>query len=404
MSDIRDYIRWRGDLRFSQVPLNSVDTLVFAELCYIHFDDLLDDPDTPRELMDAAEEFFTREDCEELVRSKYDLELLELAAKSVRFGQTEICWYRDKLIPEQETQFAAMTFLMDDGTALVTFRGTDSSVIGWKEDFNMSFQQSVPSQRMAQDYVREVGLRYGGPISICGHSKGGNMAVFSAARSSPMLQSRIRAVYNHDGPGFSEYMMGDPGYMAMVPKIHTFVPQSSVIGMLMDHEEPYTIIKSKQIGVLQHDAYNWEVMGPGFIRMEEITADSRFLNETIRTWAAGLSNQERNAIVDAVFGILEEGNVEKSDEIFHPRNLRNYLKILSADEQLRKLVGGGLTNFLEAARVTAAEVAQQRELEEEQKKPGFFKKLSETTRQQAELLKQQRKLQSEGRKNGKLPE
>lgn len=362
MSDVRDYVRWRGDLTFSQDPPNPVDALVFSALSYIHFGDLLK-TDTPRLLRDVAEEFMQQENLESRVRSKSDTELLPLAGVSTRFGLTRLCYYRDILDPQQDTQFAAVTFLLDDGSAFLAFRGTDSTVVGWKEDFNMSFQQTVPAQRLALQYTREVASDYVGPIRLCGHSKGGNMAVFAAARSSPQLQKRILDVYNNDGPGFSDYMMGDPGYRAMVPRIHTFVPQSSIIGMLMDHEEPYTIIKSKQIGLMQHDIYNWEIIGPGFVRMEEITADSRFLNETIRNWAAGLSNQERNQIVDAMFSLLAEGNVEDATEILHPRHIRSYLKILGANEQMRKLLSSEFQNFLDAARKTMVQISSQKELE-----------------------------------------
>ena len=401
MSDVRDYVRWRGDLSFTQDPIHPADILTFCELSYIHFDHLLEDPDTPVELADAGEVFLQRPDVEEKIRSKYDPELLRLAADSRRFGQTRLCGYRDLLDPDRDTQFAAVTFLLDDGTAVITFRGTDSTVVGWKEDFNMSFQQSVPAQRLAQQYVRQVGLCFPGKIVICGHSKGGNMAVFSAARSSPMLQQQIQAVYNLDGPGFSDYLMGDPGYKTMVPRIHTFVPQSSIIGMLMDHEEPYTIIKSKQIGVLQHDIFNWEVMGPEFIPMEEITADSRFLNETIRNWAASLSNQQRNQIVDAMFDLLAQGNVEDAGEIFTARNLKNYVKILSGDEEKRKLLSDGFLVFMDAAKQTMTAVSQQKALESTPRKKGLLQKLADTTRIQAETLRLQAEAlrqQSESRK------
>lgn len=268
---------------------------------------------------------------------------------------------------EQDTQFFAMTFLLDDGSAMVTFRGTDSSVVGWKEDFNMSFQQTVPSQLLAQQYLRQISYEHAGPIRVCGHSKGGNMAVFSAARSAPGLQKRILDVYNNDGPGFSDYLMGDPGYKAVVPIIHTFVPQSSIIGMLMDHEEPYTIIKSRQIGLMQHDVYNWEIMGPDFVPMEEITADSRFLNETIRKWYASMDNLQRNQVVDAVFGMLEQGNVEDAGEILSPKNIRSYVKILGANQEMRKTIAGEIGGFLEAAKLTMTQVSQQKELESPRK-------------------------------------
>ena len=364
MSDIRDYISWRGDLTFRQDPLNPVDALVFSALSYVRFETVARQSGSPRTLRELGQEFLLQEDFEEKVRSKNDPELLALAVDSQRFGSCTVMNMQCQLDKQQDTQFFAMTLLLDDGSVMIVFRGTDSTVVGWKEDFNMSFQQTVPAQLLALQYVRETAYAHAGPIRICGHSKGGNMAVFAAARSAPGLQQRILDVYNNDGPGFSDYLMGDPGYKAIVPVIHTFVPQSSIIGMLMDHEEPYTIIKSRQIGLMQHDVYNWEIKGPYFVPMEEITADSRFLNETIRKWAASMDNQTRNQVVDAVFGMLEQGKVENAGDIFSPKNLHSYVKILGANEEMRKTITGEIQGFLDAAMQTMTQVAQQKELDQ----------------------------------------
>ena len=355
MAGMLDYIDWRGDLSFAQDPPNGVDALIFSSLVYIRFGGMAEsDPRTPVCLRDVAEQFFALEDYEERIRVKNDLELLRAAAASNRFGYARLCMYRDVLIPEQETQFAAATFLLDDGSAFLAFRGTDYSLVGWKEDFNMSFQQTVPAQRLGQQYTREIAAEYLMPLRLGGHSKGGNVAVFSAARSAPMIQDRILEIYNHDGPGFTEYMMGDPGYLAMVPKIKTFVPQSSVIGMLLEHEEPYTVIRSKTVSLLQHDPYSWEIMGKTFIPVEEITQDSRFLDATIKTWFAGLTIQERNQLVDVMFTLLGTGGVENALDIFHPKNALNYLKTLSSDDNMRKILSTEFQELMEAAKKTRA--------------------------------------------------
>ena len=262
MATLFDYLRWRGDLTFTQDPPNCVDALIFSALSYIHYGGLVEQkPEIPVYLQDAAAYFFTLEAPEARVRVEKDLDLLHQAAVTTRFGQCRLVMYRDTLIPEQETQFAAVTFLLDDGSAFLAFRGTDYSLVGWKEDFNMSFQQTVPAQRLAVRYLREVAAEYALPLRLGGHSKGGNLAVFAASRSGPLIQQRILEVYNNDGPGFTRYMMGDPGYLTMVPQIKTYIPQSSVIGMLLEHEEPYTVVKSRTVSLLQHDPYSWEVMG-----------------------------------------------------------------------------------------------------------------------------------------------
>lgn len=363
MANIFDYLKWRGDLSFSQSPPNGVDALIFSGLAYIQYGgqvELL--PEIPVTLKEAAEDFFALEDHEERSRVLKDQDLLAAAAATERFGNCKICMYRDQLIPEQETQFAAMTFLLDDGSMFIAFRGTDNSLVGWKEDFNMTFQQTIPAQRLALQYVREVAQEYIRPMHLGGHSKGGNLAVFSAARSSPMIQERIEQVFNHDGPGFTKYLMGDPGYLAMVPKIRTYIPQSSVIGMLLEHEEPYTVIRSKSVGLLQHDLYTWDVLGRGFLPVEEITEGSQFADATIKAWFASMSNQERNQLVDVMFGLLGTGGVDSIQELLHPKNIRMYIKTLSNDENLRRILSTEFLGLIDAAKKTKLRFEEQREL------------------------------------------
>lgn len=364
MANIFDYLTWRGDLTFTQDPVNAVDALIFSALSYIHYGgSVAADPDTPVTLRDAAESYFVGDPGENSYRVKNDLELLKQAAQTTRFGLSRLVQYRDDFLPEQETQFAAMTFLLDDGTMFMSFRGTDSTLIGWKEDFNMSFQETVPSQRMAEQYTREVASKYVWPLRLGGHSKGGNLAVFAAARSDSALQRRILEVYNNDGPGFTGYLMGDAGYLAMVPRIKTYIPQSSVIGMLLEHEEPYTVIRSKTVGLLQHDPYSWEVQGPSLIPVQGVDQGSVFLDATIKTWFAEMTDQERGQLVDVMFGLLGTGGVDKAADIFHPKNIRNYLKTLSSDENLRRILSKEFQGLIEAAKATRAQLEERKETE-----------------------------------------
>lgn len=370
MANVFDYLKWRGDLTFTQDPPNAVDALVFSGLAYIRYGaDVEAHPEIPVVLKNAAEAFFALEEYETRSRIQKDLDLLHAAIHTRRFGQTQICMYRDLLLPEQETQFAAMTFLLDDGSMFLAFRGTDNSLVGWKEDFNMTFQQTIPAQRLALRYTREVALEHLRPMHLGGHSKGGNLAVFAAARSSPMIQQRILRVYNHDGPGFTRYLMGDPGYIAMVPRIQTLIPQSSVIGMLLEHEEPYTVIRSKSVGLLQHDLYTWDVLGNSFIPMEEITESSQFVDATIKTWFAEMTNQERGQLVDVMYALLGSGGADNIHELFHPRNIKTYIKTISSDDHLRRVLSTEFTGLIEAARKTKAKFDENREdqllLEEE---------------------------------------
>lgn len=350
MADLFDYLSWRGDLTFEQDPPNAVDALVFSSLAYLHYGGLVSRvPNKPVALRDAAADFFALPDYGERIRVKNDLKLLEAASNTVRFGNSRILFYQDHLIPEEETQFAAVTFLLDDHSAFLAFRGTDYSLTGWKEDFNMSFQDEIPAQRLALKYLEDFSGAYLMPLRLGGHSKGGNLAVFAGAKAEPIIQRRILTVYNLDGPGFREKMMSDEGYRTIVPRIHTYIPQSSVIGMLLEHEEPYIVIKSKQIGLLQHETYSWDIMGKTFIPMEEISADSRFLDQTLKAWLADMTLEERNDVVDSLFGLLGTGEVSSAKEIIQPKNIRNYLRAWRQDDKLRHTLLSEMFNLISAA-------------------------------------------------------
>ena len=361
MASVFDYLRWRGDLAFTQDQPNAVDALIFSGLAYICYGASAQHlPKHAVTLREAAEEFFSFQDMEERCRAKNDIELLHAAVTTTRFGQCRICMYQDEFIPEQETQFAAMTFLLDDGSMFVAFRGTDNTLVGWKEDFNMTFQQTIPAQRLAVQYVREVALEHIAPIRIGGHSKGGNLAVFAAARSSPMIRQRIMEVYNNDGPGFTKYLMGDPGYLSMVPRIKTYIPQSSVIGMLLEHEEPYTVIRSKTVGLLQHDLYTWDVLGREFIPVQEITESSQYIDATIKTWFADMTKQERNQLVDVMFSLLVTGGADSVHDLIRPGNIRTYIKTLSSDENIRRVLSTEFLGLIEAARKTKSRFEEEK--------------------------------------------
>ena len=363
MGNIFDYLTWRGDLTFTQDPPNAVDALIFSTLTYVEYGALAQRP--PEEavtLRSCAEEFFRLDDPESRARSKKDTELLRCAASTARFGQARLCMYQSRFLPEEQTQFAAMTFLLDDGSMFLAYRGTDNSLVGWKEDFNMTFQQTIPAQRLAQEYIRTAALAHTAPMRVAGHSKGGNLAVFAAARCSPTVRKRILTVYNNDGPGFTQYMIGDPGYNAIVPRIRTYIPQSSVIGMLLEHEEPFLVIRSRSVGLMQHDPYSWEVEGPNFLPVQEVTESSQFLDATIKTWFAGMTNQERSQLVEVLYGLLTTGEVENAADIFQPKNIRTYVKALSSDADMRHILSSEFQSLLEAAKKARAGMSEPKEL------------------------------------------
>lgn len=350
MGDMFDYLKWRGDISFSAVPPTPVDALIFSSLVYVGFDGIV--PATlshPIPLHVAADAFLALPNAQDRVRVKSDLDLLRVAAEAPRLRNTGLAFFRNTFIAEEETQFAAMAFLLDDGTAFLAFRGTDNSLVGWKEDFNMSFQDSVPAQREAASYLISFAAQYTSPLRLGGHSKGGNLAVYAAAKAPLGVQRRIQAVYNLDGPGFHGSLMGNAGYLRMVPKIHTYIPESSIIGILLEHEEPYTVIKSRQISILQHEPYSWEIQGGDFIHLDEISAGSRFADETIKSWIADMTSAERETFVDAIYALLSEGGVSQVSDLLQPKSILAFLRSLKSNDATRRLLTGEMVELLKAA-------------------------------------------------------
>lgn len=351
MADMFDYIRWRGDIPFSQVPPTPVDMLIFSTLAYVRLEGVVTERLQLTALFRVAvKTLLALPDAEKRCRNENDLVLLNAAAESERFGNVRLTYYRDVFIPEEDTQFAAVSYLLDDGTACLAFRGTDNTLVGWKEDFNMTFQDSIPAQRLAKEYVQAFLEVHRVPVRLTGHSKGGNLAVYAAAKSRSEIQGQILEVYNFDGPGFTAPMMTDTGYRNVIPKIRTYVPQSSVFGMLLEREEPHRIIRSSQIGLLQHDPYSWEVLGGGFVLEESLTADSRFLDRTFKTWLAGMTSEERNEFFDTVFELLMIENTNRPRDLIRPQNLLAYFKNLKSDESMRKVIAAELANLIQSAR------------------------------------------------------
>ena len=294
---------------------------------------VLADPDAPRK-----------------VRVDKDLELLAAAAASERFGNIRLTFYRDIFIPKEDTQFAAITCLLDDGSACAIYRGTDNTLVGWKEDFNMTFLDHIPAQQLAAEYLRELASVFMGTLHLAGHSKGGNLAVYAAAMVDESTQARITEVCNLDGPGFMAHIIEHPGYQRILPRIHTYMPQSSIFGMLLEHPEPHTIIKGHAVGLLQHDPYNWDVLGAGFIP-DEPTADSLFLERTLTSWLAGMDTEERNEFFDAVFGLLMTDNTINLRDMLRPQTLLAYARNLKSNESVRNLLVTELENLIQSAKL-----------------------------------------------------
>ena len=356
MANLFDYLIWRGDLAFSKEPLNAVDSLVFCRMSYLPLEGLAPPPGKgePVSLQEVAEQFFQNgyETSRTLLMEK-DGDLLRELGKRERFSSCKLCGYVDKTCEETEEQFSAVTVILPDGRLYLAFRGTDNTLIGWKEDFNMRFLSTVPSQQEAVEYLRQMAEFFEGPILMGGHSKGGNLAVYASAFCGNPVQSRIQQVYNHDGPGFSSEVIRSDGYQAVKARCFTYVPQSSVVGMLLEHEEEYTVVHSTQIGIFQHDAYSWEVLGGDFVTEKHITEGSALLDRSLKQWVASMSTQQRKQLVDTLFSLLGAADVKKMSEA-PAMILKNAGKLIAAirdmDDAAKKMLLRTISELLAAVK------------------------------------------------------
>ena len=328
MGDILDYISWRGDLTWGQSPFCPVDALALSALAYIHLDGLVPaGPEGPVPLRRAAEQYLAlpagrRGRC----RCEKDLLLLRALADAPRFAGAELCCCASRFVPEEETQFAALAVLPGDGSAYLAFRGTDATLVGWKEDFNMSFMDLVPAQMEAAEYVGAFAKAFPGPLRLGGHSKGGNLAAAGAALAPMKARDRVEWVCSFDGPGFTSYLLARPGCQELRTRIRSFVPQSSVVGLLLTHEEPHTVVRSSQEGLFQHDLYSWQILGPDFVRLEEVDAGSRLIDRALKDWLSGLTNRERETVVDTLYDLLSAQDAKMVKEALDPANLAAALR------------------------------------------------------------------------------
>ena len=307
MPNMLDYIHWRGDLSFQQDPPNMVDNLIFSEIAYCDFLGIVPSPAEGGavSLAGACDRYLSaRLDQPELVNNPRPV--LIAAAASPRFREVALSAFTDVVDAEKQVQFSALTFTLPSGTAYVAFRGTDTTITGWREDFNMSFLPETPGQQAAAAYLTEAARRTGLPLVAGGHSKGGNLAVYAAAFAEPDLQEQIVTVCSNDGPGFNSKVADSPQYARIIPKVRLFLPESSLVGILMANQGQRYIVKSSARGAMQHDPYSWEVLGPSFIFADSLSASSLFMDETMRRWLDGLSDEEKQVFTEAIFGALEE--------------------------------------------------------------------------------------------------
>ena len=356
-----DYMNWRGDLSFAQDPFNEVDSVILSMVCFLDFKGIVPAPGesgslTLEEAMGHMPVEFEGEHRLGAILPDDILYMSHIAAQSPRYKDTKLFAFENVIDEEKEMQFCAMTFRLSDGSLFVAFRGTDDTIVGWKEDFNMTFLSHIPAQERAAAYLNFVARGHKGPIRTGGHSKGGNLAIWAAVHSADDVRDRILFAYSNDGPGFTREMLESYEYITMRDRCMNYVPQSSLVGMLMEHDANYRIIYSDKSGIMQHDPYSWAVRRNQYEYLESRSAFGEHSDMATRKWLNSMTAAERQALVSDLFEVLESTGAKTLTELTQTKGVfTSAMKTLASyDKERRKRLNRLFARFLAAQVETAA--------------------------------------------------
>lgn len=356
MANIFDYLDWRSDLLFSYDSFNDIDNLVLSELAYVDYEGVLGIED--ERIDQVAKKYFEMHTKKEINKRKTFYHsapfLLEKLKKSKRFKEMVLHHYVNQIDGDQSLQMSAITFVFSD-FIYVAYRGTDDTLIGWKEDFDFSYKMETEGQKRALAYLEEVAQAYSQKIYVGGHSKGANFALYAAMHSSKKVQSRIKKVYFNDGPGFlSEGWEGvDEKFLKKVKRIS---PENSTIGVLLENPIHCTHCKSDQKGVMQHDLLSWQVLGNRLVTSHQ-TKISQLFEKTIEEWIHDVDLENRQQFVDHVFEIFENAGIYCLEDISkHQIQIIKSINALPKEQSshiqslLIKLLGSSLDVFIQSVK------------------------------------------------------
>lgn len=303
--NVMDYLDWRGDLTFAERGFNEIDNLIFSVLSYIEMEDFVDADGEKIVTIEKLHELYTEEGRHTSMQFLTPEPLLEKAAQSDRFKDVKVAYYVSEIDHDNHSQMAAVTFLFSQDEVYVAFRGTDSTIVGWREDFNLSFLNETPGQHDSVRYLERVAGLFDGKLIVGGHSKGGNFAVYASAFCDEKIRDdRIVQVYCNDGPGFKTEITEREGFAEISDKVIKLVPGSSPVGILLEDMEERRFIKSTGKGLMQHDPYSWCLTCTHFEDADERSQFSLFVDNVLSNWLSGMENEERRTLVDTFFDAL----------------------------------------------------------------------------------------------------
>lgn len=314
----------------NEKEFNAVDSLILSQISNILLDNLVGSINSNREPVKFKDllksELFSKM-FDKVPYHQPTKQLLFYLAASPRFRDIRINYHISKTDSSSEKQFSATTFILNNTYAYVAFRGTDYSLIGWKEDFNMAFTKAIPSQIEGVQYLNTIAKLIPHSLYVGGHSKGGNIAVYASMNCNYRVSPRIIKIFSHDGPGFREEIIKSDAFNEIKDKINKTLPQSSLIGMLLENHEEYHVVKSNKFGGLrQHDPFSWEIVDSDFNYLEKISYGSKYTSDTLNNWLSNICDEKRRLFIDGLFDIFTCTKSQSFIEI--SQNWKNNIPII----------------------------------------------------------------------------
>ncbi|KXT78302.1 Mbeg1-like protein [Streptococcus sp. DD13] len=312
------YLHEYANIPFSVQELNELDILVLTEMSYFSWDGLVSssfDPAFGRSFEEIYQEVLQKP---ERSADQNRFPILELLSKSRRFANVQLFGFENDYNLDLQKQFAALTFRLSPDRYLISFRGTDDSLIGWKEDFHMTYMKKIPSQIHAQHYVQKgVQTLPKAQFILSGHSKGGNLALFAASQVNDPEQKAIQAIYTFDSPGLHSDIVQQEGYKELQPRIRAYLPQDSIVGLMLSIPDNRIIVKSRGVSFSQHLLSNWKInlKSCQIERAQELTRTSHEVDQTLKDWTDQLTNKELKTFFDLIFDNLLAAGIERISDI-----------------------------------------------------------------------------------------
>lgn len=314
-SNIISYVRHCMQT-FDELEFSEVDSLVLSAFSYLRFPSFLESVSYPDGI--PLRDLFCSEYFEQMFSNMYHPEsyqdLFTAMAASPRFRNMKLSNYENILDNETHMQFGAITIALQSDLYYVSFRGTDTTFTGWKEDLKMSRNEPVPGQIEAFNYLTNLLCDNHNTIMIGGHSKGGNLAVFSsvcAVQVHPEYQSQIKAIYSHDGPGFPEVFNEYFAFQFIRDKIHKTLPQGSLVGLVLNQESDFNIIESTgKGGIEQHSPFTWIIEENHFRYLDQFTDQAILFRNAINKWNETLEDSDRDKMINTVFQLFDSAEVD----------------------------------------------------------------------------------------------